>query len=134
MSVVVNRTGNAFGEVEVSYRVVGLTATSGDDFIASEGLLVLAAGSRGVSVAIPVTNDALPEGSETFRVELLEVTGGAGIRAGARSATITILPSDYINGQFGFKTPSRTVGEPASGTTVEGFIVEVGHVTQCARP
>lgn len=53
-------------------------------------------------IAITILDDEQVETSETFRVNLLRVIGGARL-GGMTSVTISIPPNDSPLGQFGFQ-------------------------------
>ena len=64
------RSGAYYLTVAVNYATAGGTATSGTDFIASQGTLVFPPGTTTRSVSVPVLGDFVSEGSETFVVNL----------------------------------------------------------------
>lgn len=53
---------------------VGVTATSGADFLPAVGVASIPAGSTTASITVPVVEDTLLERDETFRVILSEVS------------------------------------------------------------
>jgi uncharacterized repeat protein (TIGR01451 family) len=54
----------------VHYKAVGLTATAGSDFAATEGTLTFSPGETLKTITVPVFGDTIPEGNETFVVQL----------------------------------------------------------------
>jgi hypothetical protein len=75
---IVTRQHYAQGEVSVTVRTVGGTATPGADFDDRSFTLFWGDGdSSSRYVFLPVHADRLPEGNETFSVTLAEVEGGA---------------------------------------------------------
>lgn len=81
LSVFAYRTGGADGAISAQYRVVGETATAGEDFVASTGTITFNDGQTGnVRFQINLLDDNLRESvDERFYVELFAPTGGAGI-------------------------------------------------------
>ncbi len=61
----VSRTGSTTSALTVNYTIGG-TATSGTDFTALSGSVVIAAGSLGADVPVVITNDTAIEGAETI--------------------------------------------------------------------
>lgn len=93
------RSGEDSGVVTVNYQTVGDTATSGVDFTATSGSVVW--GDNDTlpnSIEIPITADAIEEGSETFTVELTSITGG--VIVGESIATINIVEPGTADGSF----------------------------------
>jgi uncharacterized delta-60 repeat protein len=71
------RTGGTDGTVSVQYRVVGDTATAGDDFVANTGTVTFSDGEAGPKlVTIQMIDDDVNEIDETFHVELFGAAGG----------------------------------------------------------
>ncbi len=56
--------------VQVSYSVVGGTASSGVDYVLAAGTLVVQPGQIATGITVAIANDSLDEGTETFRVKL----------------------------------------------------------------
>ena len=103
LSVDVTRAGDTAGPATVNYAtsdVAGLTNCMVANGIASErcdygttvGTLRFAAGETTKSIIIPIVNDALVEGNETFSLRL---SGPMGTTLGAlQTATVTIVDND----------------------------------------
>jgi hypothetical protein len=89
-TLTVNRVAGSTGTVSVNYAVSGGAATAGADFTPVAGTLTFAAGEVSKTITIPISRDALLEGSENFVVTLSNPTGGATVGAGG-SAVVTIL-------------------------------------------
>lgn len=88
------RTGGSAGHVALRYTTVNATATAGSDFIgASAQLVVFAPGETTKSIIVPITNDVVTEGLETFNVAVDQSLGGASVGA-PRTATVTIIDND----------------------------------------
>ena len=93
VTVAVVRTGGSDGTVTIDYATVEGSATAGTDYTPTSGTVSLAPGVTRATFTIPVANDSLVEGNETFGVSLNRVTGGADL-AQPRTATITINDDD----------------------------------------
>jgi hypothetical protein len=100
VTVTVNRLGDTSGLASVNYATsdtAGLQSCSVNNGIASErcdyattvGTLRFAAGETSKSFTIPIVNDALVEGTETFTVTLSAPTGGTIALSPSVSVTIS---------------------------------------------
>ena len=70
------RDGNATQEVKVKYKTVNGTALAGLDFEKVEAAqLIFAVGEKEKTVTFKILNDAEPEPSETFFVDLYDPEG-----------------------------------------------------------
>ena len=83
----------ASGEVTVDYATRDGTATAGEDYTFTRGTLTFAAGDTEKTVEVPILDDALDEGSETFTLKL---TGARGAAIDDGEATGTIRNSDPL--------------------------------------
>ena len=81
------------GAVTVDYATADGTATAGEDYTAASGTLTFAAGETEKTVEVPVLDDALDEGSETFKLRL---SNAVGARIADGEATGTIVNSDPL--------------------------------------
>ena len=61
--------------VSVDYATADGSATAGEDYTASSGTLVFAPGETSKTVAVPVLDDAIDEGEETFTLALSDPSG-----------------------------------------------------------
>ncbi|HKG80039.1 MAG TPA: M12 family metallo-peptidase, partial [Pyrinomonadaceae bacterium] len=102
LNVDVTRTGDTSGAATVKYStsdIAGLTnctvvngnASERCDYGTAAGTLRFAAGETSKTIIIPIVNDALVEGNETFTITL---SGAAGVSLGTSTATVTILEND----------------------------------------
>jgi hypothetical protein len=82
--------------VEVSYATADGSATAGQDYTAVSGTLVFAPGQTSRVVSVPILDDGLPEGSESFVLELTGVVSGNATITAA-SATGTIIDDDGVD-------------------------------------
>ena len=67
----------ASGTVTVDYATRDGTAVAGEDYTRTRGTLSFAAGELEKTVAVPILDDALDEGSETFKLKLMNARGAA---------------------------------------------------------
>jgi uncharacterized delta-60 repeat protein len=105
----VSRTGGRTGAVSVDYVMTSVTASAGLDFAASTGTLYWADGDDSIKGKwIPIVNDGVAEGDETFRILLRAPSGGATL-GHATMATITIVDPSSTTG------PPSTVSPPPAG-------------------
>ncbi len=85
----------ASGEVSVDYATKDGTATAGADYTAASGTLVFAAGETAKTVSVPLLDDAIDEGKETFKLRLSNPRG-AYLRGIHREAKGTIRNEDPL--------------------------------------
>jgi autotransporter-associated beta strand protein len=117
LQIPVTRTGGADGAVGVNYSTANNTANAGSDYTAQSGTLSWAGGdTTNKNITIPITDDSIFEGNETFTIIISTPTGGATLGTPA-AATITINDNETA--------PTISVGDvtlpeptaPATGTT-----------------
>ena len=101
----------ASGPVAVAYTTADGTATAGEDYTRASGTLSFAAGETEKTVAVPVLDDAIDEGEETFTLRLTNATGA---RIADGTATGTIENSD----------PLQKMWLSRFGRTVAGHVVD----------
>ena len=65
----------AAGEVTVEYVTRDGTALAGEDYTGTRGTLTFAAGETEKTVSVPILDDAIDEGEETFTLKLWNATG-----------------------------------------------------------
>ena len=83
----------ASGTVTVDYATRDGTATAGEDYTATGGTLSFAAGELEKTVNVPLLDDAIDEGEETFTLKL---TNASGARIGDGEASGTIENADPL--------------------------------------
>ena len=133
---VVSLSRAASGPVTVAYRTVDGTARAGEDYARTGGTLRFAPGETGKTVSVPVLDDLIDEGKETFTLRL---DNASGARIADATAIGTIENSDPLQrawlSRFGRTVGSQVVdavsgrlrGAPAgSHVTVAGQRVGVG--------
>ena len=101
----------AAGEVTVDYATRDGTATAGEDYTFTRGTLSFAAGELQKTVSVPLLDDAIDEGAETFTLKLMNPQGAA---IGDGEATGTIENSD----------PLQKMWLSRFGRTVAGHVVD----------
>ncbi|MBX3671555.1 MAG: hypothetical protein KF776_01145 [Burkholderiales bacterium] len=101
VTITATRTGGTNGTVTVQYFTGPSSATAGADYQAVSGALAWENGDASPkSFTVPIINDTLVEGPETFFVTLNSPTGGATLGAPA-TATVTITDDDVATGPCG---------------------------------
>ncbi len=117
----VTRTGNFTQGITVYYSVGG-TATSGSDFVALSGSVLIPAGSSSASVMVTPYDDNLVEWSESVT---LTVTAGSGYQVGSSPvATVTIADNDTPSFSWTHVAPqSPILTSPGTRTSAEGSSV-----------
>lgn len=115
----VARHAGSNGVVSVAYATSNGTATAGADFTTKAGTLTWANGEAGTkTITIPILQDGVLEGPETFSVMLDTPTGGVSIGApGGNSsvATVTIIDADTDSFPPGCMAPLTGWTNPPTG-------------------
>ncbi|MGI8820780.1 MAG: beta strand repeat-containing protein [Chthoniobacterales bacterium] len=94
LTVTATRTGGSDGAVGVTYATADGTAFAPGDYTAQMGTLAWVDGdAANKTITIPIVDDTLLEGNETFSVALTAPTGGATLGSPA-SAIVTIVDND----------------------------------------
>jgi hypothetical protein len=95
--VVINvlRGDDGGNRVSVDYATADGTAKAGHDYTSTSGTMTFEPGEILKSFAVPILNDALPEGSETFLIALNNPRGGA-VLAALTNTTVTIADTDQV--------------------------------------
>ena len=107
----VSLSREAHASVTVNYTTADGTATAGSDYTRASGTLSFAPGETEKTVAVPVLDDAVDEGEETFTLRLTNATGA---RIADGEATGTIENSD----------PLQKMWLSRFGRTVAGQVVD----------
>jgi len=116
-TLTVTRKGGIAGTVKVDYSTVAGTATVGSDYTATSGTLTFTEGVITQTITIPLVDDTLVEGNETFKVNISKPTGGASLGA-TTSNTVTIIENDVPQpGALAFSVATWSVNE-SEGTTM----------------
>ena len=93
LDFVVSLDAASSARVTVDYATADGTATAGEDYTATSGTLTFAAGERRKTVGVPLLDDAVDEGRETFTLRLSNPQGAWLQDA---EATGTIVNSDRM--------------------------------------
>ena len=101
----------ASGAVSVTYATADGTATAGSDYMRASGKLRFAPGETEKRVRVPVLDDVVDEGEETFTLRLLNASGAV---VADGEATGTIVNSD----------PLQKMWLSRFGRTVAGQVVD----------
>ncbi|NDA66246.1 MAG: hypothetical protein EBY09_06345, partial [Verrucomicrobia bacterium] len=116
----VSRIGASNSVVTVPYLSVNVTAFAGADYTAVAGSLTFGSNVTSQDIVVPILNDRLKEGDETFTVRLGTPTGEASL--GAQSTTtVTIVDDDSV---LQFATTTASVLE--SGGFINLTVSRVG--------
>ena len=97
--------------VTVDYATADGTAKAGEDYTATSGTLTFAPGETAKTVNVPILDDAVDEGEETFVLRLSNVEGA---RAGDLEATGTIANDDPLQKMW-LSRFGRTVADHVTG-------------------
>ncbi|KAL8615956.1 hypothetical protein ACOMHN_034632 [Nucella lapillus] len=111
----VKRSGNLSSSVSVTYRTLDGSATTlkGDYQQIFRETLNFAAQESTKTLTVKVLDDTVPEGNETFTLELFDATGDLLITDNSRT-TVVILANDDAYGVFSLETPSNDKVEEGS--------------------
>lgn len=115
--VTVQRAGSQ-GTVSVQLDTADGSAHGGPDFQTTTSILTFPDGVTSASVSIPVFDDYLLEGNESFNVVLQSPTGGA-VLGNRTNAVVTIVDNEKATaGAFQFISSAVTVSESGRYATV----------------
>jgi V8-like Glu-specific endopeptidase len=120
LTVSVTRAGGSAGAVGATFKTSNGTASSGSDYSPVTQTVNFANGDTAAKlVTIPILEDTLVEGGETFTVTLSAPTGGATLGAPS-GATVTITDNDVAAspGKLQFSAVNYSAGESAGGAVV----------------
>ncbi|MBL8524949.1 MAG: Ig-like domain repeat protein [Betaproteobacteria bacterium] len=92
VNITVNRLNGSTGAIAVSYTTTPGTAKAGFDYTTTSGTLNWANGdSAAKTISIPLVNDGVTEGGESFTVTISNPTGATGVYLGNQtSATVQL--------------------------------------------
>jgi hypothetical protein len=114
----VARVGGSSGPVSVEYRPRNATAYWTYDYQYTNGTLVWADGDAATkTIRIPIVNDAVVEGTETFEVRLSSPSGGATL-GNPSLAVVTIQDDDRAAGIIQFAQAAYPAWECATQAVV----------------
>lgn len=101
----------AQADVTGSYRAASGSAIEGVDFVATDSVFTIPAGSQSLTVNVPVIGDAAFEGDEDFAVDIYNVFGADVVDANAIG---TIIDNDAAN------VPAIRIADAAAAETDAG--------------
>ncbi len=134
VTVKILRTGDLSGTSSIKYATIANTATKGVDYgsegIESAGTLTFAAGQSSTQVSIPINDDSLIEGDETFNFVIDQAEGATlGVQ---RTLAITIQDNDRSG--LDFSQPVVNEGDGTAKVTVTrgnaSAAASVSYITQ----
>ena len=105
---------NALTPASVSFATADQTATAGQDYVATAGTLNFGVNETTKTITIPILQDNLQEGSESFLVTLSNPTGGATLGAQATIAVVIVDTSHGASPDRPATTVPTTSGRSAS--------------------
>jgi MYXO-CTERM domain-containing protein len=112
-AVIIERSGSTVGATSVNVTFTEVTALGGGvDFNSTTTTVAFADGETSKTVALPVTDDAIDEGNETFTISLA-ANGSNAILGTTTSATVTIIDDDTA----GVSVSSTSVAVSEAGET-----------------
>lgn len=117
ISVTVQRIDGAAGDASVSYATADASARAGLDYTATSGTLSFADGETSATIAVPIVNDVIHEGPQTFTIAL------SGANAGTPGAVTVTLTDDDVAPVVNVSFPS--VNEGDSGTSSLPFVLSL---------
>ena len=113
-TITFTRSGATGGAASVAWTTSNGTAIGGSDFTSGSGTVNFLAGETTKTISIPIINDAIAEGTETFSVTLSSATGAT---IGTGTATVTINDNDAAGLIISSTTLTTTeAGQDASFT------------------
>jgi len=115
IALAVQRLGDSTTGVTVDFATADQTATAGNKYTAVSGSLEFGPGETKKTIAVPILNGGIVEGSKSFRVALSNPTGGAAL--GSNSvATVSIADNDVgVEFQFTAYSVAEDAGQALVG-------------------
>lgn len=92
--VTISRIGNTSAVGSLYFETSGGSATAGLDYSTKAGVISFLAGESSATISIPILDDALFEGAETFSIGISSPDGVSGHLGGPASNTITVISED----------------------------------------
>lgn len=108
VTITVTRTNGSTNAVAVNYATSNGSATAGADYTATSGTLNFGVGQTSATFNVPILDDNLVEGNETFNVALSSPTNGATL--GAQSSSVVTI-TDFEPGSVQFSAAATQVQE-----------------------
>jgi glucose/arabinose dehydrogenase len=115
-TVIVNRVNGSSGAATVDYVTNENTALRDVDFSYRAGTLSFADGETSKTVVIPILEDTIVEGTESFGVAILGATGAA--LGTKRTVSVNILDNDAAAAEFSFSQSAYEIKEDGGQATI----------------
>ncbi len=113
--------------VTVTYRTVDGTAIAGQDYVASNGLLLFTPGITQLTSAVSIIDDLLNEGIESL---IITLTNSTNATFGIAKAELTIIDTTPIDAPIiGLRAFNNSPTSLGQSTTLSATIVSGDHVT-----
>ncbi|GFQ77611.1 adhesion G-protein coupled receptor V1 [Trichonephila clavata] len=130
LEIVVVRKGDSDGTIQVNFTTIPQTAKPEEDYTPVKGLLIFKAGETRKTIRVPIQNDNVREGTESFKVQLHDPSAGPEVSHFRGlgvwdSCLVTITDDDSTPGVLEFDKPSYTVIENV-GTIEIGVVRKEG--------
>jgi uncharacterized repeat protein (TIGR03806 family) len=121
-SIQLNLSAESGRVVSVSYATTDGSAAAGSDYEATRGTVTFAPGETAAAIRVPVTNDSVSEGDESFSVSLTTASNATLVATAATvtiaedpvSGAITIADVDVSEGNVGSKSVQVSVALSAA--------------------
>ena len=123
-TITVWRVGGSDHTVTIDFATSNLTATAGQDYLATNGTLTFAPNEMTKTFTVPLTDDDLVEAPETVLLTLRNPTGGAGV-ADPTNAILTIISDDSL---ISFGASSYVVNEGVPGGYAMLAVTRTGYL------
>ena len=107
----------------IDFRIVGGTATAGDDFTGANESVVIATGQRTASFDLTIVDDTLVEGNETVRVDI-DLPGSVRFEDGSSTKRVGVVIADDDTLLAIANTGFSSTPEGDSGTTAVTMTVD----------
>jgi hypothetical protein len=120
VSIEIVRSGGSTGAVSIDYNTVNKTATAGSDYTTTAGRLNFVSGETSKRFTIPILNDTIVEGNETFAVTIDNPQGGATLLA-PRTAEVTIVDDETAPNFTGYWKFNETTIGPFTDSSGRGL-------------
>ena len=123
ITLTVTRTSTT-GALTVDYTSSNGTATAGADYTVTSGTLSFADGEASKTITVPILDDAVYEGNESFTVTLSNPSSGT---IGTATATVTIVDNDTQPAAISISPTSYVLSEGAGNAVIN--ILRTGNIT-----
>jgi len=118
ITFVVSRAGSTTGSYTVTYQTANGTAVQPGDYTAKSGTLTFVDGDTSESISVTVADDSTIESAESFYVDLLTASGGAGITTSRGTGTINDNDSPCGGVTFAISSNGAVTEGANSGFTI----------------